>query len=174
VNSRCPKHNFRRRPCQSYKHPHPSSYCWKRALAAIDAGVSSMAAPANRAPLQARSELLSGLVAVHQAQREAFDLEDMQVGLGGVGLGGVGGVGWRGLGCGGGGAGGGGGRGGGCGGLGCRWLGTKGGRLVPAQHLSRCSPCTAGLHPLLEHAGLDTPRPPSTPQPAPAGAPTMA
>jgi hypothetical protein len=47
-----------------------------------------MAAPASRAPLQARNELLTGLVAVHQAQREAFDLEDMQVGPGWEGRGG--------------------------------------------------------------------------------------
>ncbi|KIY99682.1 hypothetical protein MNEG_8276 [Monoraphidium neglectum] len=63
---------------QSYKHPHPGSYPWKRAFAAVDAGVAAMAVPNSRAPLQARSELLSGLVAVYQAQKDAFDLEDLQ------------------------------------------------------------------------------------------------
>jgi hypothetical protein len=53
-------------PRQSYKHPHPGSYPWKRAFAAVDAGVAAMAVPNSRAPLQARSELLSGLVAVYQ------------------------------------------------------------------------------------------------------------
>lgn len=66
------------KPSQSYKHPYPGSFPWKRALAAIDSGVSAMAAPGSRVPLAARNELLSGLVAVYSAQREAFDLEDLQ------------------------------------------------------------------------------------------------
>jgi len=37
-----------------------------------------MAVSGSRAPLQARNELLSGLVAVYQSQRDAFDLEDLQ------------------------------------------------------------------------------------------------
>lgn len=37
-----------------------------------------MAIPGSRAPLQARNDLLSGLMAVYQSQRDAFDLEDLQ------------------------------------------------------------------------------------------------
>eukprot|EP00775_Hariotina_reticulata_P011566 gene11566-11710_t len=54
---------------------------WKRTLQAIDDAVKVMAVPNTRVPLQARSELLTGLSAVYvaQAPEGAFDLPDMQM-----------------------------------------------------------------------------------------------
>uniref|UniRef100_A0A7S0NBW2 Mon2 C-terminal domain-containing protein n=1 Tax=Chlamydomonas leiostraca TaxID=1034604 RepID=A0A7S0NBW2_9CHLO len=59
-----------------------AKWMWKSALRALDQGVRTMSQPLTHAPLQARTELLSGLTAIHAVLRDQLGADDLRLLLG--------------------------------------------------------------------------------------------
>jgi hypothetical protein len=56
-----------------------AQFAWKRCISTVDTAIGVMARPGCPVPLQARSELLTGLAAAYAAQKQGgFDLEDTE------------------------------------------------------------------------------------------------
>jgi hypothetical protein len=51
---------------------------WKRALVALDIGVTAMARDGSVAPLQARQELAGAVATVYAVLKDGFELEELQ------------------------------------------------------------------------------------------------